>query len=112
MAMEKESKLEAGVPKSKLKVPPKSCIPRSAKMRMNKKRSSNRDTIDFNDAKRDTTRFLKDDQYVVTLKILNSLNALRTERPKDPAFGLKYVQITSNTLPLITRQSNLNKMYK
>ena len=62
MAMENESKLDAGVPKSKLKVPPKSCIPKSAKIRMNKKRRSKRDTIDFNEAKRDTTRFLNEDQ--------------------------------------------------
>ena len=47
--------------------------------------------------------------YFVTLNILKSLKALRTERPKDPAFGLKWVQITSNTLPLITIQSNLWK---
>ena len=30
--------------------------------------------------------------YTVTLKILRSLSALRTERPKEPALGLKCVQ--------------------
>ena len=64
IAIEKESKLEAGVPNSKLKVPPKSCIPRRAKIKMNRKRSSNRDTMDFNDAKSETTRFRREDQYL------------------------------------------------
>ena len=127
MATEKESKLEAGVPNSKLKVPPKSCIPRRAKMRMKRKRRRRRDTMDFMEARRETTRFLKEDQYLdqvrvighrlsncllthlVTLKILRSLRARRTERPKEPALGLKWVQITSKTLPLITRQSNLTQ---
>ena len=64
MATEKESKLEAGVPNSKLKVPPKSCIPSRAKMRMKRKRSRRSETMDFIDASRETTRFLKDDQYL------------------------------------------------
>ena len=64
IAIEKESKLEAGVPNSKLKVPPKSCIPRSAKIRMNKNRRRRSDTMDFSEAKRDTTKFLRDDQYL------------------------------------------------
>ena len=50
--------------------------------------------------------------YLVTLNILSSLRALRTDRPKEPAFGLKWVQITSNTLPLITMQSNLKVKVK
>jgi hypothetical protein len=49
--------------------------------------------------------------YTVTLKIRRSLRARRTERPKEPAFGLKWVQTTSKTLPLITKQSNL-KTYR
>ena len=107
IAIEKESKFEAGVPKSKLKVPPNSCIPNNAKIRMKRKSSNRRDTIDLSEANKDTTRFLNDDQYlkksfinqktlgynisthVVTLNILSSLKALRTESPKDPAFGLK-----------------------
>ena len=64
IAMEKESKLEAGVPKSKLNVPPKSCIPRSAKIRMNRNRSSKSDTMDFREAKSDTTRLRSEDQYL------------------------------------------------
>ena len=64
IATEKESKLEAGVPKSKLNVPPKSCIPNSAKIRMKRKSSNSKETIDLSDANRDTTRFLNDDQYL------------------------------------------------
>ena len=62
--MENESKLEAGVPKSKLKVPPNNCIPRSAKMRMKRNRRRRRDTIDFSEANRETTRFRREDQYL------------------------------------------------
>ena len=62
IAIEKESKLDAGVPNSKLNVPPKSCIPSSAKMRMKRKRRSSKETIDFRDANRDTTRLRSDDQ--------------------------------------------------
>merc|ERR1719410_439006 len=76
---------------------------------MNRNRSSKSDTMDFREAKSDTTRLRSEDQYFVTLNILSSLKALNTESPKDPALGLKCVQITSNTLPLITRQSNLLK---
>lgn len=44
--------------------------------------------------------------YTVTLKILSSLSALRTDSPNEPALGLKWVQTTSNTDPEMTRQSN------
>ncbi len=43
--------------------------------------------------------------YTVTLNILSSLRARRTERPKLPAMGLKCVQIISKTDPEMTRQS-------
>ena len=64
IAMEKESKLDAGVPKSKLKVPPKSCMPSRAKMRMKRNSRSKRDTIDLRELKRDTTRLRREDQYL------------------------------------------------
>ena len=64
MATEKESKLEAGVPKSKLKVPPNNCIPSRAKMRMKRKRRRRRETMDFMEASSETTRFLREDQYL------------------------------------------------
>ena len=62
MAMEKELKFDGGVPSWKLKVPPKSCIPNRAKMRMNKKRSSRREMMDFMELSRETTRFRREDQ--------------------------------------------------
>ena len=46
------------------------------------------------------------DTYIVTLNILKSRSARRTESPNEPAFGLKCVHTTSNTLPEMTRQSN------
>ncbi len=60
--MAKELKLEEGVPSSKLKVPPKSCIPSRAKMRMKRKRRSRREMMDFMELRRDTTRLRKEDQ--------------------------------------------------
>ena len=56
--------------------------------------------MDLIDAKREMTKFLKDAQYLVTLNILNSLRARRTENPKDPP--LIDDQNTSKTLPVIT----------
>lgn len=103
--MEKELKFEGGVPSGKLNVPPKSCMPRRAKIRMKRKSSSRREMMDFIELSSEMTKFLKDDQYTVTLKILNSRRALRTDRPKDPALGLKWVHTTSKTLPEMTRQS-------
>jgi hypothetical protein len=62
MAMEKELKLEGGVPSGKLKVPPNNCIPKRAKMRMNRKSRSSKDMIDFMELSSDTTRLRRDDQ--------------------------------------------------
>jgi hypothetical protein len=44
--------------------------------------------------------------YTVTLNMRNRRKARNTESPKEPAFGLKCVHTTSNTLPEMTRQSN------
>ena len=68
MAIEKESKFDAGVPKSKLKVPPNSCIPSNANISMKRKRSRRSDTIDLRDAKRETTRLRREDQYLAIIK--------------------------------------------
>jgi hypothetical protein len=105
MAIENELKFEGGVPSSKLKVPPKSCIPNSAKIKINRKRSNNRDMMDLIELSKEITRFRSEDQYTVTLNIRSSLKALNTDKPKEPAFGLKCDQITSKTLPEITMQS-------
>ena len=104
--MEKVLKLAGGVPSGKLNAPPKSCIPNNANIKMNRKRRNRRDMIERMELKRDITRFLKEDQYLVTLKILNSLKALNTERPKDPAKATILVQQTSKTLAKMTIQSN------
>ena len=63
IATEHESMFEAGVAKSKVQVPPNSCMPRRAKMRMKRKRKRRRETMDFMEAIRETTRFLREDQY-------------------------------------------------
>lgn len=54
------------------------------------------------------TRFLRLAQYLVTLKILKSLRARRTDRPKEP--DLTADQITSNIDPEMTTQSNRLKL--
>lgn len=59
------------------------------------------DLIEFNN---DITKFLNDDQYLVTLNILSKRKALNTDRPKDPP--LTADQITSKIEPLMTTQSN------
>lgn len=64
MAIENELKFEGGVPSGKLNVPPKSCMPKRAKMRMNKNRSNKSEIIDFIELNKEMTRFLKEDQYL------------------------------------------------
>ncbi len=58
------SKLEVGVPSSKLNLPPKSCIPSRAKMNMNRKRSRRRDMMEDKAFMRAITRFRSGDQYL------------------------------------------------
>lgn len=87
-AIGKESKLVGGVPSGILKAPPKSCIPSKAKIRMKRKSRKSREMMDLIELKSEITRFLKDDQYFVTLNILKSLRARRTERPNEES-GLK-----------------------
>jgi len=51
--------------------------------------------------RRETTRFLRDAQYFVTLKIRNNLRARNTLIPKDVP-GFMTAQMTSKMLPMIT----------
>lgn len=60
--------------------------------------------IDLIEFSKDITRFRKDDQYFVTLNILNNLSALKTDKPNDPPLTADHT--TSNIEPLITTQSN------
>lgn len=62
--MEKVLKLAKGVSSGKLKEPPKSCIPKRAKMRMNRKSRNKREMIDRIELSRDMTKFRRDDQYL------------------------------------------------
>lgn len=71
---------------------------------MNKKRRNNNEIIERIEFNNEMTRFLSDAQYLVTLNILNSLNALSTEKPKEPPFTADHT--TSNIEPDITTQSN------
>jgi hypothetical protein len=98
--MTKELKLAGGVPSSKLKAPPNNCIPRRAKIRMNKKSRKRSEIIDLIDANKEMTKFLSDDQYFVTLNIRSRRRARRTENPKDPPLIADHN--TSKTLPVIT----------
>lgn len=51
-------------------LPPKSCMPRSAKTTMKRKRRKMREMMDFMEFIRETTRFLRDAQYLRSHKIL------------------------------------------
>jgi len=62
--MEKELKLEGGVPSGKLNVPPNNCIPKRANIRMKRNNNSNSEMMDFMELSRDMTKFLKEDQYL------------------------------------------------
>ena len=64
MAMENELKFEEGVPSGKLNVPPNSCMPNSAKMRMKRKRRSSSEMMDFMELNSDITKLRKEDQYL------------------------------------------------
>ena len=81
-------------------------MPSKAKMRMNKKSRKSNEMMDRMELKSEITKFLKEDQYFVTLNILNNLNALKTDSPNDPARATMFVQHTSKTLAKITMQSN------
>lgn len=59
--------------------------------------------MDLIELSREMTRLRRDDQYFVTLNILNSLRARSTDKPNDPPFTAD--QITSNIDPDITTQS-------
>ena len=62
--MEKELKLEGGVPSGKLKVPPNNCIPRRAKMRMKRNSRSSSEMMDFMELSNETTKLRREDQYL------------------------------------------------
>lgn len=63
--MAKVLKLASGVPSGKLKDPPNSCMPRRAKMRMNKKSRNNREMIDLMELSREMTRLRREAQYLL-----------------------------------------------
>lgn len=55
--------------------PPNSCMPRSAKTTMKRKRRNSRLMIDFIELRRDTTRFLKEFQYLKYMNIYTNVPA-------------------------------------
>ena len=64
MATVKLSKLADGLPSRKLKAPPKSCMPSSAKISMKRKRRNSNEIMERIELSNDITRFLSDDQYL------------------------------------------------
>lgn len=58
------SKFDDGVPSMKLYVPPKSCIPSRAKMKMKRKSRNRRDMMDDKAFIRAITRLRRGDQYL------------------------------------------------
>ena len=62
------SKLDVGVSMGKLKDPPKSCIPRSAKMKIKRKSKKRRDIIEERAFIKAITRLRRGDQYLKAKK--------------------------------------------
>ena len=58
------SKFDVGVLPSKLKDPPKSCIPRRAKMKMKRKSRKSKDMMEESAFIRAITRLRRGDQYL------------------------------------------------
>lgn len=106
--MGKVLKFVGGVPVSKLNWPPKSCMPSRANMRIKRKSRKRSEMMLRIELSREMTRFLRLAQYLVTLKILRSRRARRTEKPKEPDFTAD--QITSNIEPEMTTQSKRLKL--
>lgn len=103
-AIGKESKLVGGVPSGRLKAPPNNCMPNSAKIKMNRKSKKRSEIMLLIELSSEITRFLSEDQYLVTLNILSSRSALSTDRPKELS-GLNSDQITSKMDPEMTTLS-------
>lgn len=77
-------------------------------MRMNRKSRKRSEMMLRIELSSEITRFLKLDQYLVTLKIRSKRRARRTENPKEP--DLTADQMTSNIEPDITTQSKRLKL--
>ena len=58
------SKFEVGRPSGKLKLPPNSCIPSKANIKINRNSSSNSDRMDDMALVKATTRLRSEDQYL------------------------------------------------
>ena len=63
-AIPKVLKLEGGVPSGKLKAPPKSCIPKRAKIRMKRKSRNRREMMERIELSSDMTKLRREDQYL------------------------------------------------
>ena len=63
-------------------------------MRMKRNSRNSREMMLRIELNNEMTKFLREDQYFVTLKILKSRKALRTESPKEPAKATIFVQHT------------------
>ena len=98
------SKFDVGRPSGKLKLPPKSCIPNNAKIKINRNSKRSRERMDDMAFVKATTRLRREDQYLqkvklliiillsvntylVTLNTLKSRSARRAEIPKLLALG-------------------------
>lgn len=130
---QKLSKFDLGLSSVSLKLnfPPKTCIPKSAKITMKRNSSNNSEAIDCMEFSSDATKFDKDRQYLkaniregagcrrkwklsylVTLKTRSN----RTQRNTDiPRGGITFVRVNiiSVILPITTKQSKrLNRETK
>ena len=88
------SKFEVGVSSGKLNDPPKSCIPRRAKMKMNKKSRNRRDIMEDKAFIRAITRLRRGDQYLQGKERENVIVILAQN---DAAFLIAVVTLKCST---------------
>ena len=70
------SKFEVGRPSGKLKLPPNSCIPSKANIKINRNSSSNSDRMDDMALVKATTRLRSEDQYLKIYLFIHTGNNL------------------------------------
>lgn len=95
--------------------PPKSCIPKRANTTMKRKRRNNKLMMDFMEFRRDTTRFLREAQYLPTEDtVTDGYSQARPLRKEDdgrmpriptPRAQLKTSVAIQTPLPLLTPMS-------
>ncbi|CAL4062822.1 unnamed protein product, partial [Meganyctiphanes norvegica] len=92
----------------KLKRPPKTCMPRRAKIIIKRNKSNKRDAMDWMELSNDATRFDNDRHYFVTLKILSNLTQRSTDTPRGGIISVLVSATSVMELMTIMQSNRLN----